>query len=186
LRTCLLAYCLMEDLSLHILDIVENSIAAGAGCVQITIREDLPADRLEIEIVDDGKGMAPEMIRKALDPFFTSKTVRRVGLGLPMFREAARRAGGELTIDSEPGRGTRVHAIFQHSHLDRQPLGDMEATLVTLIVGNPGVRLKYLHRRAGREVSLDTAELGAAEDWSALTVVERASLVRKRLKTLYH
>ena len=176
----------MEELSLHILDIVENSIAAGAGCIQIIVEEDISRDRLEITIVDDGRGMNDEESRKALDPFFTTKTVRRVGLGLPMFREAARQAGGDMTIESEGGRGTIIRATFQHSHLDRQPLGDLEATLVTLVVGNPEVRIKFCHRRKGGEAAVDTAEFASPDvDWRSLPAAERAGLLRKRLRFLY-
>lgn len=175
----------MEELSLHILDVVENSIAAGAHSVQIAVREDLPADVFEIEITDDGQGMDADTCRKALDPFFTSKTVRRVGLGLPMFREAARRAGGELTVSSAPGRGTQVRVIFQHSHIDRQPLGDMPATLITLIVGHPEVRFQFRHRKDGQEVALDTADLESDEAWSAHDVADRARWVRNHLRTVY-
>lgn len=163
----------VEDLSLHILDIVENSIAAGASCVEITIREDLATDRLEVEIADDGQGMNAEMKEKALSPFFTSKTVRRVGLGLPLFREAARRAGGELTVTSQPGQGTCVKAVFQHSHLDRQPLGDLAKTLTTLIIGNHNVRFVYMHHSDDKCFALDTddfEELRNREGMGALKV----------------
>ena len=149
----------MQDLSLHILDIVENSLAAGAGRVEIRIEEDLSADRLTVEIVDDGCGMDEEMARKALDPFFTTKTVRRVGLGLPLLAEACRISGGELCLQSSPGKGTAVRATFQCSHIDRKPLGPMTDTLVTLIIGHPEVALIYEHRKDGRVFSLDTREI---------------------------
>jgi anti-sigma regulatory factor (Ser/Thr protein kinase) len=175
----------MEELSLHILDVAENSITAGARCVQIAVREDLPSDTLEIEITDDGQGMDAATCRQSLDPFFTSRTVRRVGLGLPMFREAARRAGGELTVTSAPGRGTQVRVIFQHSHIDRQPLGDMQTTLVTLIVGHPEVRFRFRHRKDGHEVALDTADLETDEALSAHDAAGRARWVRDHLRTVY-
>lgn len=175
----------MEELSLHILDVAENSIAAGARCIEIAVREDLPSDTLEIEIIDDGQGMDAATCRKALDPFFTSRTVRRVGLGLPMFREAARRAGGELTVTSAPGRGTQVRAVFQHSHVDRQPLGDIQTTLVTLIVGHPEVRFRFRHRKDGHEAALDSADLETAEKLSAQDVGARARRVRDHLKSVY-
>ncbi len=149
----------MQDLSLHILDIVENSLAAGARKVEIRIEEDSAADRMKVEITDDGCGMDEEMARKALDPFFTTKTVRRVGLGLPLFAEACRMTGGELSLQSCPGKGTTVRATFQCSHIDRKPLGPMADTLMTLIIGHPEVELAYEHRKDGKAFSLDTREI---------------------------
>lgn len=149
----------MQDLSLHILDIVENSLAAGARRVDIRIEEDRGTDRMSVQITDDGRGMDEEMARKALDPFFTTKTVRRVGLGLPLLAEACRMAGGELTLESCPGKGTTVRAVFQHSHIDRKPLGPMADTLLTLLIGHPEVELTYDHRKDGKAFSLDTREI---------------------------
>lgn len=146
----------MEDMSLHILDIVENSIRAGAMDVEININEDTGADLLEIEIRDDGAGMNQTTLEKALDPFFTTKTVRKVGLGLSLFREAARSAGGDMILKSEAGKGTRVKATFQHSHVDRQPLGDLAKTLEILIIANPEVRFRYYHRENGEEHRFDS------------------------------
>jgi hypothetical protein len=151
----------VQDLSLHILDIVENSLAAGARKVEIRIEEDLSADRLTVEIMDDGCGMDEETARNALDPFFTTKTVRRVGLGLPLLAEACRMTGGELSLQSCPGKGTTVRAAFQCSHIDRKPLGPMADTLVTLVIGHPEVDLSFEHRKGERAFSLDTRELKA-------------------------
>ena len=150
----------MEDLSLHILDIVENSIRAGAKEVEIRIEENVAKDCLEIEISDDGTGMDQATIEKALDPFFTTKTVRKVGLGLSLFREAARAAGGDMTVQSKPGKGTSVRATFQHSHVDRQPLGDLVKTLEILIIANPDVRFRYYHRENGEEHRFDSKRFG--------------------------
>jgi len=149
----------VEDLSLHILDIVENSLAAGARRVEIRIEENLKADRMTIEISDDGSGMNEEMVKQALDPFFTTKTTRRVGLGLPLLAEACRLSNGKLTLESLPGKGTTVRAMFQHSHIDRKPLGNMSDTLITLIIGHPEVDLLYEHRKGDAEFSLDTREI---------------------------
>ena len=151
----------MQDLSLHILDIVENSLAAGARRVEIRLAEDLRADRMTIEIVDDGCGMDEEMVKRALDPFFTTRTTRRVGLGLPLLAEACRMSNGQLCLQSCPGGGTTVKATFQRSHIDRKPLGNMGDTLMTLIVGHPEVDLFYEHRKDGDYFSLDTREIKA-------------------------
>jgi anti-sigma regulatory factor (Ser/Thr protein kinase) len=133
----------MEDLSLHILDIAENSIRAGAKTVEIRVEEDPENDRLAIIIRDDGAGMDETVKRRALDPFFTTKEGKPVGLGLALLAEAARRAGGAVTIESERGRGTTIAATFQYAHVDRQPLGDMGKTVEALIVGNPDVEFVF-------------------------------------------
>ena len=119
----------MEDLSLHILDLVENSIKAGAHSVDIAVREDQPRDELSIEIRDDGPGMSEAELRQATDPFFTTRTERRVGLGLALFEQAATEAGGRCTVESQPGHGTTVRGVFQLGHLDRRPWGDITSTI---------------------------------------------------------
>lgn len=149
----------MEDLSAHILDIVENSINANAKKVCIRVDEDVENDRLVIEIRDDGKGLSKENLNRATDPFFTSRTTRRVGLGLPLLAQAARAAGGSILIDSEEGRGTVVRATFGYSHIDRQPLGDVGEALSILIMSNPGVDFVYEHNRGDEVYHLDTTEM---------------------------
>ncbi len=144
---------------MHILDIVENSLAAGACRIEIRIVEDLPDDRMSIEIVDDGCGMDEKMLGQVLDPFFTTRTTRRFGLGLPLLKEACRVSDGSLCVESQPGRGTRVQATFQHSHIDRKPLGNIGDTLITLIAGHPEVDLLYEHRRNRALFVLDTREI---------------------------
>jgi hypothetical protein len=146
----------MLEVSLHILDIVENSTRAGAKRVYIDVIEDTRRDLLSIEIRDNGSGMSEDVLKKAMDPFFTTKTVRNFGLGLPMLAQAAERTGGRLVVESKGGEGTRVVAEFKLSHIDRQPLGDIAGTLVTLVAGNTDVDFIYRHLRNGREYVLDT------------------------------
>ncbi len=146
----------MLELSLHILDIVENSTRAGAKRVHIDIMEDTKRDLLSIEILDNGSGMSEDVLKKAMDPFFTTKTVRNVGLGLPMLSHAAEKTGGTFIIESKGEEGTRVLAEFKLSHIDRQPIGNMASTMVTLVVGNPDVDFIYRHRHNDREYILDT------------------------------
>ena len=146
----------MQDLSLHILDIAENSINADAKNIVIRIVEDSKKDALIIEIIDDGKGMNPEFKEKVIDPFVTTRTTRRVGLGLPLLKAAAELANGKLTIESAPGTGTIVTATFQLSHIDRKPIGNMADTILTLAVGNPDVNLRYVRKHDGREFIFDT------------------------------
>ena len=181
----------MEDLSLHILDIVENSIAAGASRVEIRVQEGRRDDRLSIEIADDGCGMREETLARATDPFFTSRTTRRVGLGLSLFEQAARRAGGDFKITSRPGVGTQVTGVFQHNHVDRQPLGDIAQTLLTLVVGNPQVEFSYVHQTGDSSISFSTREITARLGGIPLhsprgiaAVRQSAEKLRKQLKDL--
>lgn len=166
----------MEDLSLHILDIAENSIRAGAKEVEIRINENVAADYLEVEIRDDGAGMDQATLEKALDPFFTTKTVRKVGLGLSLFREAARAAGGDMILKSEVGKGTWVKATFQHSHVDRQPLGDLAKTLEILMIANPEVRFRYYHLENGEEHRFDSKRFEAESKASPAGLHPESSL----------
>jgi anti-sigma regulatory factor (Ser/Thr protein kinase) len=148
----------MEDLSLHILDIVENSVAAAADRIEILLVEDTRNDRLSLEIRDNGRGMDEETRNQALDPFYTTRTTRRVGLGLPLLSQAAREAGGTFELESEPGRGTLVKAVFQLSHPDRKPLGDLAATLETILSGRPDLDLHFEYKKDAKLV----AELGSS------------------------
>ena len=174
----------MEELSLHILDLAENAIAAGVKRIQIRIREDRQKDRLVIEIGDDGSGMSEEMLKAARDPFFTSRTTRRVGLGLPLFEQAAKMAGGELQIESRPGVGTKVTGSFRHSHPDRQPLGDVAGTLLSLVVGNPEVDFTYLHQTDEAEIAFSSGELKAQLGGQPLNSLAGIAAVRKSLETI--
>jgi hypothetical protein len=153
----------MRELSLHILDILQNSLAAGATLVELVIEEDLPADRLTITIRDNGRGMTEEQLAHVTDPFFTTRKTRKIGLGIPLFKAAAERSNGDLTIMSQPGVGTTVAATFQHSNIDRAPLGDMVGTLLTVIL-NGACELRYGHRVVwGRRVDKETRRRGDEE-----------------------
>jgi len=143
----------MEDLSLHLLDIMENSIAASASRIEITIAEDTLGDLLSLEIRDNGKGMDAEARSKALDPFFTTRTTRRVGLGLPLLAQAARQSGGTFELVSEPGRGTTVKAAFQLSHPDMKPLGDIAETLRTILVSRPELDLRFRYTQDSKLIA---------------------------------
>jgi len=121
--------------------------------------EDLSGDRLVIEIIDDGIGMDEKVKGKATDPFFTTRTSRRVGLGLSLLAQAAREAGGVLRIESELGKGTKVTATFQYSHIDRKPLGSMIETMTTLLLGNPELEISYSHQKEGKTYTLSSQAL---------------------------
>lgn len=150
----------MEDLSLHILDIAENSIQAGSSLVIIRIHEDIPGDCLTLSIEDNGMGMHQAIANQAKDPFFTTRTTRRIGLGLAFLEQSAKEADGSMEITSEPGKGTRIVATFKNSHIDRKPLGKIADTLVTLIAGNPDRDFLFEYVKNDREVySLDTVQI---------------------------
>ena len=122
---------------MHVMDIAQNAVAAGAANTRILLRMDTAADRLELTVEDDGRGMTEEQARAALDPFYTSRTTRKVGLGLPLLRLTAQLTGGDVAIESTPGKGTCVTAWFGLSHIDRPPLGDMAGTISALMQANP-------------------------------------------------
>lgn len=149
----------MLELSLHIMDLVQNSLAAGATRVAIRVRESSAEDRLDMEIEDNGGGIPPEMLGRITDPFVTSRKTGQAGLGLPLLREAAERCGGGIEVHSTTGAGTKVCAWFRRDHVDRAPLGDMGETLGVLIAGNPGVGLLYEHRVDEKDYRLDSLEM---------------------------
>jgi hypothetical protein len=153
----------MRELSLHILDALQNSLEAGATLVELNIVEDLAADLLTITIRDNGRGMSEDQLARVFDPFFTTRSTRHVGLGVPLFFAAARRCNGDLTITSQLGEGTTLCATFQHSHIDRAPLGNITGTLLSFILSG-SCDLHYAHRVNGRAFEFRTdgirAELG--------------------------
>ena len=141
----------MQDISLHVLDIVDNSIRAGATEIQIYIEEDPDMDLLRVEIQDNGEGMDAEMVKNAVDPFFTSKLEKRVGLGLPLLAQAARESGGLFELNSEPGKGTRLSATFQWSHPDRKPMGNIDGTVKLLKFTHPEISFAYTYTKKKEE-----------------------------------
>ena len=149
----------MKEISLHILDIVQNSIAAEAEQVEIIIAEKTKKNLLKIEIIDDGLGMNKSEQKEVLDPFVTSRTTREVGLGLPFLKEAAENCNGKLNIESKKGEGTKLKVEFQYDHIDRAPLGDIIGTIVSLITTNPQLDFRYKHIYNDKEFELDTAQL---------------------------
>ena len=148
----------MRELSLHILDALQNSVEAGATQIELIIDEDLAADWLNITIRDNGRGMSEAQLARVYDPFFTTRSVRHVGLGIPLFKAAAERCNGSLTVTSQLGKGTGLQATFQHSHIDRAPLGDMTSTLLAAILAG-SYDVHYIHRVDGQEFELQTADV---------------------------
>jgi hypothetical protein len=143
------------------MDVAENGLTAGADLIEISIAEKEEEGILEIRIKDNGRGMPEDRVEQACDPFFTTRTTRRVGLGLSLFEEAARRSGGRFDIRSVEGKGTEVLASFQLHHIDRAPLGDMIKTMLSLIVGNPMADFAYTHNVDGKSFQLDTRKIKA-------------------------
>lgn len=149
----------MRELSLNILDIAQNSITAGASLITIEIAEDTATKTLLIGIYDNGKGMSEEQVRSVIDPFFTTRTTRKVGMGIPLFKMAAEQTGGSLQIKSELGVGTEVRATFKTDSVDFTPLGDVAATVQMLISMNTDRDFIYRRSVDGRDFTLDTREV---------------------------
>lgn len=152
----------VRELALHVLDILQNAAEAGATRVDLRIEEDQPGDRLSITISDNGHGMDAATAAQATSPFFTTRDTRHIGLGLPLFAAAAERADGSLTVQSQPGQGTTIRAGFQYFHPDRQPLGNLAATLLAFLLGRSAPDLHYHHRVDGEAFDFDTADIRAA------------------------
>ncbi len=150
----------MKELSLNILDIVENSVKAGATLTEILLEES--DETLTLKIKDDGCGMSREIVESVINPFYTTRTTRNVGLGIPLLKMAAEQTGGEIDIVSdisEQNHGTTVTATFNKNHLDFTPLGDVTSSVVTLIQGHPDTDFLFSHTKGESEVRLDTREL---------------------------
>ncbi|MFA6309315.1 MAG: ATP-binding protein [Clostridia bacterium] len=132
----------MRDISMHMMDIIQNSITASATKIEILITANSKKDLLEIRISDNGCGMNKDFVNKVTDPFVTTRTIRKVGLGIPMFRESAIAAGGYFRINSEISEGTDILAGFKISNIDRIPLGDVAETLSEVIISRPDISYK--------------------------------------------
>ena len=145
----------MRELALNILDIAENSISAHADKIRIFVKEDLSEDVLRIVIEDNGKGMDRDTLVRVIDPFVTSRTTRKVGLGIPFFKSAAEACDGSFNIKSQINIGTKVDASFKHSHIDRMPLGDLIGTMLTLIIGTPEVHWLFEYQNGNKQFIFD-------------------------------
>ncbi len=174
---------LMQDLSLHILDIVENSIDAGATKIEIMIDENIKKNFLKIKIKDNGKGMNNKVLKKILDPFYTTKNVRRVGLGLSLFAQSVREAEGKIGVESELGKGTTVKATMKYDHIDRRPLGNMGDT-ITALIGTKGNEIDFIyeHCKDNKCFKLDTREIKDALDGIPINNPEVIKFLRNKIK----
>ena len=180
----------MKELSLNILDIVENSVKAGATLTEISVTED--GGILTITVKDDGCGMSEEILRGVSDPFYTTRTTRKVGLGIPLLKMAAELTGGALTITSTPDdgtgapHGTTISASFIKDHIDCAPLGDVISTLTTLVQGHPDTDFLFSHTNGDKEVRLDTRELRAVLEGVPLNTYDVLVWIEEYLREQYN
>lgn len=149
---------MMTEISLNVLDVTENSVKAGASLIEISVTLSSSEDKLSIEIKDNGCGMSEETLQRVTDPFFTTRTTRKVGLGIPFFKQSAEMTGGSFKIGSTPSIGTDVKAVYVLSSIDRMPLGDMVSTMHQLIVMHKEIDFLYTYTFDDRSFVLDTRE----------------------------
>lgn len=171
----------MEDISLHILDIAENSVEAGAKNITILVRENLSADLLTIVITDDGRGIDPAVARDVADPFFTTRTTRRVGLGLALLEEAAKMANGRLEINSFPTTGTKVTVTFQLSHIDRKPLGKIPETITAILSRCPDIDIVYTHEKNSNKFIFRAVDVREQLDGIPINSADTLNFIRRYL-----
>ncbi len=152
----------MRDIALHILDIAQNSVSAGATLVNIEVLEKVGNDRLILSISDNGQGMDNELIIRVTDPYCTTRNTRKVGLGIPLLKHNAEQSGGIFTISSARGKGTKVTAVFSHTHWDRPPKGDIPGVISILAGANPSMDFLYRHTIEDFEYIFDTREIKEA------------------------
>ena len=152
----------MKDIALHILDVANNSVSAKAKLVEITIDEQTTTNSLTITIKDNGKGMSPDFLNRVTDPFTTTRTTRKIGMGIPLLKQNAEITGGSLTIESIENVGTTLKAVFALDHIDRPPLGDIAGVITILITGNPKIDFIYIQQINNKNIKFDTREIKEA------------------------
>lgn len=166
----------MKDIAFHITDIAENCIRAGASHMTIGLR--LDGSRLELTVTDDGCGMDDQTVRRVTDPFYTTRTTRRVGLGLPFLFQSAEQSGGCAEISSAVGKGTRVRAVFRTDNIDCPPAGDLAGTLMQIVAGNPSIDVA-LHFGCGtRAFDITTADIAGVLDGIPMGMPQVATMIR--------
>ena len=173
----------MEDLSLHILDVVENCITAEATRIEVKITEDSRENLLTVEMNDNGKGMSEELLENATDPFYTTRTTRKVGLGIPLLAQSARESNGDIIVKSKLREGTSIKATFQYDHIDRRPLGDIGQTMIILIMSNPDIDFLYEHKKNDKLYTLDTAEMKKDLDGIPINNPEVIKFIKNDIST---
>jgi hypothetical protein len=172
----------MNEISLNILDVAENSVRAHAKLCEIDVEADTQSDTLTVKIIDDGSGMTPEVVKNVTDPFYTTRTTRKVGMGTSLFKMAAEVTGGRFEICSAPGEGTAVTAVFKLSNIDRMPLGDMTASIHMLITMNTGLDWLYRFRYDDKEFIIDTREIKAVMEGVPMDDPDVSVFIRDMLR----
>jgi hypothetical protein len=177
----------MREIALHLLDIAENSVAAQSHNIRIEVYENLQSDLLLVSVTDDGRGMSEKTAQQVLDPFYTTRTTRKVGLGIPLLKLAAEMSGGGLSLVTESGKGTKVEASFRHSHIDRMPLGDLAVTFLTLLVSYPHIHWVFIYQVTDKngqsnDFNFDDVELKTALGGMSMTEPEILKFVRGMLE----
>ena len=177
----------MREIALHLLDIAENSVAAESRNIRMDVFEDLQSDLLKVSVTDDGRGMDAKTAMQMLDPFYTTRTTRKVGLGIPLLKLAAESAGGELSLETEAGKGTRIEATFRHSHIDRMPLGDIGMTFLALLVSYPHIHWIFKYQvtqkdGTAKEFELDDEEIKSVLGEVSLTEPEVLKILRSMIE----
>lgn len=172
----------MRELSLHLLDIAENSVAANASQIKIEVIEDTKSDLLQMSVEDNGKGMDAEMVASVVDPFVTSRTTRKVGLGIPLLKEAAEACNGFLKITSGVGVGTGLFVQFQRSHIDRMPLGNLGDTFLHLLIANPSIHWLFYYRVDDKVFDFDDAPIKRELEGISLTEPSILNYLRETIE----
>ena len=169
----------MNDLSMHILDIIQNSLSAGASIIELNVKEDVLNNLLTVTIKDNGKGMTAEQVAQVTDPFFTSRTTRKVGMGLPLYRQSAEQSGGALKVESEVGVGTSVTATFGYDHVDRPPMGDLANAVVLMMSANPKHQFCFTYTYNAQSYSINTQEINEVLDGMPIHDVQVIKMIQQ-------
>jgi anti-sigma regulatory factor (Ser/Thr protein kinase) len=172
---------MMEELDLHILDLVQNAIGAGARRIEITCREDEEKDLMTLRVRDDGMGMSAETLQAIEQGFYSTKAPCAVGLGIPLLRQTAEHCDGGLTIESEPGKGTTITATFRADHVDLPPFGDLVSTYLSILTTSEDRRIRIDHRCGGKVLAIDTAEIAALLDGLSIQHPEVIGFLKRYL-----
>ena len=176
----------MKELSLNILDIAQNSISAGASLTEIVVNENTKENTLLIGIYDNGCGMTEEQVKSVIDPFFTTRTTRKVGMGIPLFKMSCEQTGGKFTIESEKGVGTKINALYKTDSIDFTPLGDIASTIVTIVSMNADKEFLYRRVLDDKEFIFSTVEIKKILDGVPLSEPSVMNWIEEYLNEQYN